>query len=153
MKTIKFIFLSLLFLIAINSFGQITNQAISSIRIKSKVPLLVDTRTQIKDTVYVTIDKWIYDTRTSKYIASVVDYVQETNGQYREINKKLKAFSKVEISGLFNMLNNPISIGESYCDEIDVLLKEALLIDTTNNLLPDGKTIYGGLPENWQLDN
>ena len=125
---------------------------ISNIRIKSNIPLMIDTRSQVKDTVYISIDQWVYSSKSQKYVAIVVDYVKEA-GTFKEINKKVKSFSKEEVNGLFTMLNNPITIGENYSDEMDVVLLQGLIIDTQNNLLPDGKTIYGGSPSNWQIDN
>jgi len=145
MKTIK---LFALLLVVTSSFAQI-----SDIRLKSKVQLLVDTRTQAKDTVYVTIDKWIYDSKTSRYVASVVDYTKNADGTYKEINKKVKIYTKEEVNGLFTYLNNPITIGENYSNEMDSILIQGLYIDTVSNLLPDGKTIYGGSPADWEVDN
>jgi hypothetical protein len=123
---------------------------ISKIKIKSDKPLLYESRTQGKDTIYITIKRWVYDTSTSKYSAQVVDYIHLEKG-YKVVNEKIKSFSKEEIDGLFTSLSNSILTSESYSSEVDKLLLQALLIDTKTNLLPDGKTVYGGAPNDWSL--
>lgn len=50
---------------------------IGDIKLKSKIPLLYDSRTQLKDTVYITIEKCIYDSVKSTYVAGDTAYVTD----------------------------------------------------------------------------
>ena len=126
---------------------------ISKIKIKSTLPLLIVSREQKKDVIYITIDQWIYSAKNGKYTAIIVDYVKISEDEYREINKKIKSFSKEEVDGLFTALNNPITIGENYSSEMDSLLIQALYYDTVTNLYEDGTTVYGASPSDWIIDN
>lgn len=133
-----------------NPFLARKTDQIGNIKIKSKVPLLYDSRSQVMDTIYISIKKWSYDPVKSSYLAVVTDYVKENN-LYKPVAEKTKSFTKEEVDGLFSMLANSILPAESYSGEMDNLLTMSLLLDTQNNLLPDGKTVYGGIPANWEI--
>lgn len=130
-------------------YVQVTDN-ISKIRIKSIKPMVHDPRLQTTDTIYICIKSWNYDTSTSKYNAIITDYVKVGN-VYKSINEKNKQLEKAEVDTLFTTLNNSILPTESYSTEMDKLLTMALLIDTKNNLLEGGKTVYGGEPNDWEI--
>lgn len=131
----------------------------SKSRIKSTVPLRYD-RDKKKDIVYITIDKWLFDTDTQSYTALIMDYVKvletietnETIEKFVEINRKNKTFSKLQVDTLFKILNNPIEVGENYTDEMSNLFTNALLIVTQTDLNEDGESSYGSQPNEWIID-
>lgn len=142
----KKLLLLVVLLITSLSFGQN-----SQIKIKSKIPLTYESRAQLKDTIYLTISQWTYNPAMETYKALVVDEVKTDSTSYKVINVKEKSFLKAEVDGLFTALSNPITIGESYSGEMDVLLQLSLLIDTQTNLYDGGITVYGGLPVDWEI--
>lgn len=144
----KKILILVLLLISVITTAQ---TSIGSIKIRSKISLIHDSRTQISDTIYVSIREWVYDPVPPRYVATVVDYVKSDSITYKKINEKTKFFTKEEVDGLFTMLNNSIMSSESYSSEMDILLATSLLLDTKTNLFENGTTIYGGVPANWEL--
>lgn len=148
----KKILTAVVLFLALIGNAQETTLDIGNIKIRSKIALNYDSRSQKSDTIYIAIRRWTYDQVSFIYNAEIVDYVTQ-DGQYLEINKKFKSFTKPEIDGLFTALNNSILPSESYSEEMDGLLTIGLLLDTQNNLLSDGKTVYGGSPQNWEIAN
>ena len=146
----KKLFTAVVLFLALIANAQETAINIGNIKIRSKIALTYDARNQKSDTIYIAITRWTYDQYT--YNAEVVDY-RKVNGIYQVVEKKFKSYKKAEIDGLFSVLNNSILPSESYSEEMDSLLTMGLLLDTRTNLLENSKTVYGGVPENWEIAN
>ncbi len=145
----KKLFLLLLILLTATNFAQTT---VSNIRIKSTKPLIYDSRKQISDTIYTAINQWIYNPKDANYSVVTIDYIKE-NDSFKEIAEKSTVLVSVQIDGLFTMLQSPILTTESYTIEMNSLLQNALLYQTTHDLNDNGKTIYGGEITDWIIDN
>lgn len=145
--TIALLFVTLICQAQVQSPMQF-GQKPSKICIKSTKALLYDSRSQKSDTIYTSIQRWSYDTTKSTYSASISDYIK-IGETYKNIDSKTKSFTKIEVDGLFTALSNSILPTESYTAEMDKLLTMSLLLDTKNNLMSDGKTVYGGTPADW----
>lgn len=164
-KTIKLIALVIIGVLLTSQVLIAQSDPIGKIKIRSKIALNYDSRSQKKDTIYITINRWTYNPVSLTYDALIFDYVRQEikqevlEGQpkrpstysFTEINSKVKSYKLNEIDGLFAMLKNPILITESYSDEMNKLLITGLFIDTTTNLFSDGKTVYGGNASDWEL--
>lgn len=146
----KKLFTAAVLFLALIGNAQETTLNIGNIKIRSKIALTYDARNQKSDTIYIAITRWTYDQYI--YNAEVVDY-RKVDGTYQVIEKKPKSYQRAEIDGLFSMLQNSILPSESYSEEMDSLLTMGLLLDTRTNLLDNGKTVYGGVPENWEIAN
>lgn len=112
--------------------------------IKSKIPLEYDSRVQTTDTVYIAISNFNFDVSTQTANMKVIDYIK-VGTMYKQINEKTKRVTKVELDGLFTQLGTNILYTNSFSDKLSKLLQDGLLLDTINNLLPNGKTVYGGI--------
>ena len=146
----KNLFTAVVLFLAFTINAQETTLNIGNIKIRSKIALTYDARAQKSDTIYIAINRWNYDQYT--YNAEIVDYTNQ-DGKFQVIAKKFKSYSKAEIDGLFSTLQNSILPSESYSEEMDSLLTLGLLLDTRTNLLDNGKTVYGGVAENWEIAN
>jgi hypothetical protein len=127
-------------------------EKMSTICIRSKVPVIYSSRGLTSAVVYITIDKWLYEPIKGIYKASVLDYIKDPKG-YKVINSKVKFFTKSQVDLIFHTLNNSIAVSESYASEMDNLLESALLLETKTDLSSDGKTIYLVNPNDWEINN
>lgn len=121
-------------------------------KIQSTTPLIFDARKQASGIIRVEISDWRYEVNNNRYTAVVNDFLvenvtedNETFERLTPINSKNVVYPKGDIDALFFLLKNPIEMTESYSDEMDNLISEALLFITKND------PIYGSQPENWQL--
>lgn len=127
--------------------GEIT-QNIGKIKIRSKVELTYNSRDQKHDTIYIVIKRWNYD--QNFFVAEVVDYRRLEAFKYEVIATKFKSFPKSTVDYLFGQLKPMVSAELNYSDFLNLLLTYGLLIDTQTNLIGE-KTVYGGLPTDWEI--
>lgn len=165
MKTVKLIILVIFGVLLTSQVLIAQSDPIGKIKIRSKIALNYDSRSQKKDTIYITINRWTYNPVSLTYDALIFDYIRQEHKQnaiegqpkqpssfsYVEIDSKVKSYTLQEIDGLFAMLKNPILITESYSNEMNKLLITGLFIDTTTNVFEDGRTVYGGSKDDWEL--
>jgi len=120
-------------------------------KIKSNVELIYDARNKKSGFIQIEISNWAYEPNNGIYTAKVNDYVLKVFSidnvptTIKElISTKQVNYSKVQIDGLFYLLQNPIELTESYSDEMDNLISMALLYVTQQD------PVYG-VSENWEL--
>lgn len=120
--------------------------------IQSKKELIYNSRTGKQGTVRVEIANWQYDVKNKIYTAIVNDYLVETINEEEisferltQIESEAKVFPKEKIDALFLALQNPIEITESYTDEMDYLISQALLYVTQED------PIYLSEGSDWEI--
>lgn len=128
-------------------------------KIKTKVPVIVDIRDQKKAIISIEITNWAYNVGTG-YTANVRDYIDKdlnpdypTGGLYMgtdTLKTKSKTYPQENINALFTALGEGIAVSDNYTTKMNSLIGEALLYITKTELT-DGKTIYGLLPEDWEV--
>lgn len=133
--------------VAFGQIGEITSN-IGEIKIRSKVDLTYNSRDQKHDTIYIAIKRWNYD--QNFYIAEVIDYRRLEAFKYEVIASKFKSFPKATVDYLFGQLKPMVNPELNYSEFLNSLLTYGLLLDTQTNLIGD-KTVYGGLPQDWEI--
>lgn len=121
-------------------------------KIQSTTDLLYNARTGKRGIIRVEISNWQYDVNNKIYTAIVNDYVVEevteeelTYERLSPISSKNSVYPKTAIDALFLALQNPIEITESYTDEMDYLISQALLFVTKSD------PIFGSTPDEWEI--
>lgn len=120
--------------------------------IQSKKELIYNSRNGKQGTVRVEISNWQYDVKNKMYKAIVNDYLVEqitedeiSFEKLTQIESEPKVYPKAEIDALFYALQNPIEITESYTEEMDYLISQALLYVTQQD------PIYSSEASDWEI--
>ena len=131
-----------------------------SIRVRSTVPVICDPREQKLEKVIIEITNWTYNIN-SGYSATILDYYDSTTenietpaplGAFKNILKsKQNNYSFDQVNYIFSQVDIPNEVVELYSDHLDGLLAKSLLFLTQNELNEAGKTVYGLLPEEWEI--
>ncbi len=119
--------------------------------IRSTIPAIYTLRSKEEAIIEIAITDWRYEPIYERYVATVEDYA--LIGESKQMcNRKEVHYTNEQIDGLFSMMQNPIYPNESYSGELIKLIAGALLYVTQTDLYENGKTIYGLLPENWEIN-
>lgn len=126
-------------------------------KIRTKVPVMVEVRDQKSYVVTIEITNWNYNVGQN-YTTTVRDYIEPSNdpSNYLDpymgtLKTKTKSYSIEALNNLFMELNTNIDITMNYTERMNSLLGKALLYITKSELDSNGKTIYGLLPDDWEL--
>jgi hypothetical protein len=121
-------------------------------KIQSTTELLFNARTGKTGIIRIEIANWQYDVNNKIYTAIVNDFLVEPIEEdevYFErltpIASKNSIYPKEQIDALFLALQNPIEIEESYTEEMDFLISQALLYVTQSD------PIYGSSASDWEI--
>ncbi len=132
-------------------------------KIRSKIDVVYDPRDQIASTIVIELTNWTYNVGQG-YVASIKDSIyNDTSDEIIAmagsaypggiIRTKTKTFSIAEVGFLYSAIvevAGPIAEGEDYTAYMDKLLANAVLY-LTQHELKDGKTVYGLLPNQWEV--
>lgn len=120
--------------------------------IQSKKELLVKSRDGKRGIIRVEITNWRYDVKNKIYTATVTDNLVEQISEEELSFERLtfiesedKPFPKEKIDALFWALQNPIEMTESYSEEMDYLISQALLRITQE------APIYESEASDWEI--
>lgn len=118
--------------------------------IKSKMPVVYDSRSNKSDIVFIVAEKFHYDLSTDKYHFEINDKIEvdveelgidnttesiirNTVKKKITINSKIFYMDKSEINTLFTNLNNPIEVNEDFTLDFKNLIINGLLYITVND--------------------
>lgn len=124
--------------------------SISNVSIKSKIPLSYSSRENKVDTIYVSMVNWNYVPEKKVAVGFLKEYVKQNN-KFREIGTTRVLFSRAEINNAFTALNLTIVPTDKFVAFLEDFLVKSLLKEVKKTIDADGKTIYGGIPTNWQI--
>jgi len=144
--------ITILALLVSTVFFAQTTDTISKVSIKSKVALNYSSRENKKDTIYISMTNWIYSPEKSAAIGLLKEYVK-TGNTFKEIGKSNVRFTKAEINNAFTALNVTVIPTDKFHLFFEDFLVKSLLKEIKKTIDAEGKTIYGGIPNNWAIFN
>lgn len=128
------------------------------IKIRSKAKVLVENREQISDFVAIEITSFTYNTG-SGFTVNIRDFIDSDVSNTEPMgmmgnNLKTKTLNYTidrinQMAGVIGATDTEFEA--TYTADLDLLLSKALLLITQTELNADGKTIYGLLPEQWEI--
>lgn len=113
-------------------------------KITSNKELLYNSREGKSAIIQIHITEWKFNLHQNNYSAIVNDFAV-VDSVLIPINTKTMTYSKVEIDGIFTMLNNPINSNEIFSNELSGLISMALLFETQS------KPIYESISTDWKV--